>query len=260
MDFALDVRELRERIATSEDGIGPSAKNDKWLTTYTADDAALRRIRYELTSRSGLWGSVVPSNASDLAPSLARHASARMSAARCLAVAAMFVVGLVLVAAQMKRPPATDTVASDFSARNALSQKLQPAFSHEENRKPVSVAPIKNSHALVSAPGSASLEIQVQHHFREAELSVWIDGKLLYSHSLQGQTKSRLALFRSVQGPQSANLRVAAGLHRIRVQAQSSSECFDESKTILGDFEKGDQKTLEIAFKKRSTEMRLVLK
>ena len=103
------------------------------------------------------------------------------------------------------------------------------------------------------------LKIEVQHHFSDGKLSLWVDEKLAYSASLHGATKRRLAVFHDVEGWESAEVSVSAGPHTLRVNGQSGSLDFDESKTITADFGSGNEKVLRVNFEKNNREMRLAL-
>jgi len=115
--------------------------------------------------------------------------------------------------------------------------------------------------AAVAAPvlPPAKLKIEVQHHFAEGKLTLWVDEKLAYSADLHGETKRRLAVFHGVQGSDSAEVTVSAGPHTLRINGQSGSHDFDESKTITADFVTGSEKVLRVNFEKNNREMRLAL-
>ena len=67
----------------------------------------------------------------------------------------------------------------------------------------------------------ASLHLKLQHGFRSARLSVFIDGGLAYSTHLSGSTKKRFGLIPdSVQGNLSQEIPVSSGKHAIRVRVE----------------------------------------
>ena len=116
--------------------------------------------------------------------------------------------------------------------------------------------------AAPSAPPAemTRLKIQVQHHFADGKISLWVDEKLAYSADLHGETKRRLAVFHGVQGSDSAEVSLPVGPHTLRVSGQSSAHDFDESKTITTNFDSGREKVLEVDFEKNNREMRLILR
>jgi hypothetical protein len=103
------------------------------------------------------------------------------------------------------------------------------------------------------------LKIEVQHHFAAGKLSLWVDEKLAYAADLHGETKRRLAVFHGVAGADFAEVSVSAGPHTLRVNGQSTSHDFDESKTITADFRSGGDRVLKVNFEKNNREMRLAL-
>jgi hypothetical protein len=102
------------------------------------------------------------------------------------------------------------------------------------------------------------LEIEVEHKFAEAQLSLWIDDRLAYSHSLEGTDKKRLAVFHHVEGHEFHALQIAPGKHLLRVQITSSSKPSEQTASVEGDFGSGTEKLLRIQFAK-SGEMELGL-
>ena len=261
-DFALDLRELRERSemcaeVASAGSHASAAERENFSPTYTADDAAFRRIKYEVMNHAGLWGGVACSNSSDSARAGKRHTFTDSISIELVAVAAVLIVGLVLVTIQVNRQPAAAAAISPIG--QSTSQAQPHVISTNRARSPNPVVRRKNTRLSQRVIPTANLEIQIQHHFTEARVSVWIDGDLAYDHMLQAEAKRHLVLFRSVSGATSETVRVAAGMHRIRVRAQSSDESLDQSKTILGDFAEADNKILSVALSKHGKQMNLVL-
>ena len=67
----------------------------------------------------------------------------------------------------------------------------------------------------------ASLHLKLQHGFRSARLSVFIDDGLAYSAHLSGSTKKRFGLIPdSVQGNLTQAIPVSSGKHAIRVRVE----------------------------------------
>ena len=114
--------------------------------------------------------------------------------------------------------------------------------------------PVKEQPNLVS---TSTIELTVQHQFKEATLSVWVDDQLALTLPLHGGTQKRLVVFHGLHGAGSETLRVPAGNHMLRVKAQSADQSINLSKTISTNFSGGDDKTLQITFDKRITTMYL---
>jgi hypothetical protein len=82
----------------------------------------------------------------------------------------------------------------------------------------------------------ASLHLRVQHSFRSADLSVWVDQELVYSGKLRGTLKKRLVLIPdSVQGTLSEVFSVSSGAHQVRVRIASDDGSTEED-SISADF------------------------
>jgi hypothetical protein len=132
--------------------------------------------------------------------------------------------------------------------------------------------PIKTAPALVQAaapvPSSAvapvadpiRLKVEVEHHFADGKLTLWVDEKLAYSVNLHGETKRHMAVFRDLQGNDYAEVNVPTGPHTLRVSGESAASAFNESKSINAVFATGDEKILRVDFEKNNREMRLTLR
>jgi serine/threonine-protein kinase len=133
------------------------------------------------------------------------------------------------------------------------------ASSKSTNPQPLSPDSIKSPQKVSSratAPGSV-LNLEVNHHFTDGKISVWVDSSLKYSHALRGETKKHLLLFHSANGNETGKLSIPAGQHRIKVHAQSGA--YDQRKELSGTFAPGGQKTLLISFDGPHKSMRLAL-
>jgi serine/threonine-protein kinase len=115
------------------------------------------------------------------------------------------------------------------------------------------------SPAAPPAPSPATLEIEVEHKFAEAHLSIWVDDRLTYTHVLEGTDKKRLVVFHHVQGHEFHAMQVSPGKHRLRVQVTSDGAAYDRSATVEGEFASGQENVLRISFNKHS-EMNLSLR
>jgi predicted Ser/Thr protein kinase len=117
---------------------------------------------------------------------------------------------------------------------------------------------------LTAAPPSsarvspATLDIEVEHNFAEAHLSVWVDDRSIYTHTLEGTDKKHLVVFHGVQGRESHAVQLAPGKHRVRVRVASGADSYDQSGIVTGEFVTGKEKVLRIRFNKRR-EMNLSL-
>jgi hypothetical protein len=100
------------------------------------------------------------------------------------------------------------------------------------------------------------LDVEVDHKFAEAHLSIWVDGRLSYTRTLEGTDKKRLVLFHHVQGHEIHAMQIQPGGHHLRVQVTSGAHSSDQ--IVTGEFSSGSEKLLRISFDKRG-EMNLNL-
>jgi serine/threonine-protein kinase len=100
-------------------------------------------------------------------------------------------------------------------------------------------------------PSPALLEIEVQHKFAEAHLSLWVDDSLTYEHRLEGTDKKHLVVFHQVQGHEFHAMQLSPGKHLVRVQVISGAAGNEQSATVTGEFASGKEKMLRILFTKQ---------
>ena len=136
----------------------------------------------------------------------------------------------------------------------------EPAIS-ESSRLKASLAPIAGggSHPsptearrLSSRISAALLEIEVDHKFVDATLSIWVDDLLTYSHPLEGIEKRHLVMFHQVQGHEFHAMQIPPGKHLLKVQISSGVDLSDQrAATIEGTFASGKETMLRINFDNR---------
>jgi hypothetical protein len=95
--------------------------------------------------------------------------------------------------------------------------------------------------------GSASLHLKLQHGFRSADLSLWIDGGLAYTGKLKGSPRRKFGLLPgSVQGNLLQIVPISAGTHQIRIRVVSDDGSAQED-TIAGDFARNTERELSVS-------------
>jgi len=98
-----------------------------------------------------------------------------------------------------------------------------------------------------SSGKDASLHLTLQHGFRSADLSLWIDGDLAYSGKLRGSTKKKFGLIPgSVYGRLSEIVPVSAGTHQIRVRVKSEDGSTQQD-SLTGDFARNSERELSVS-------------
>ncbi|MGA7927399.1 MAG: serine/threonine-protein kinase [Candidatus Sulfotelmatobacter sp.] len=107
-----------------------------------------------------------------------------------------------------------------------------------------------SSPTVPPAISPAMLEIEVEHKFAEARLSIWVDDSLTYAHTLEGTDKKHLVVFHQIQGHEFHAMQLSPGKHLLRVQVTSDEASYDQSATVTGDFVSEKETLLHIHFKK----------
>ena len=98
-------------------------------------------------------------------------------------------------------------------------------------------------HTAVTTKDS-SLRVKVQHSFRAAQLSVWVDDDLVYSGRLYGTAKKKLGVvWEQAQGSFSDTFPVSTGSHQVRVRVAADDGTVQED-AIRGIFARENQLTL----------------
>jgi serine/threonine-protein kinase len=150
------------------------------------------------------------------------------------------------------------------NAPQAVAGADAPKVAKAATSKPRRTANVSHSSSSArSAPPkpvivpTATLELAVQHQFKEATLSVWVDNKLALTRPLHGGTQKHLVVFNGVRGIDSESIEIPAGTHTLRLRAETSDKAIDISKTVSAQFVGGDVKSLQVSFDHHNTTMRL---
>ncbi|MGC2185408.1 MAG: hypothetical protein WA637_19230, partial [Terriglobales bacterium] len=244
MELANDIRELR--------GIcGLVQKTDSSVTSVKAD-ATSRDVPSVARASRGQKSENMPAKESvaGLDPNIGVQPTRYWPKWNGLLLSALFaiVIGFVTLSAinrghlQGSQAQKTETEAGSMSSS-------------------VGVGSVDSKSALISlAPADGTLQIQIQHRFTKGWASVWLDNRLVYTHSLHGEIKSRALVFQRMEGRQSATIGVPTGEHEVRVRIQSAADHYDQSKTMDGAFAKDRQSALQIFCPKKPGELRLTFR
>jgi serine/threonine protein kinase len=109
-----------------------------------------------------------------------------------------------------------------------------------------------------AATKPATLQLELQHHLAEAELSVWIDDQLAYSGKTRGEAKKRMFVLRGpMAGKESRDIQIPSGRHEVKVRVRSKDGQYDESGTIHNNFLESQHESLEIRCNKRGIELKM---
>jgi serine/threonine-protein kinase len=244
--------------------------------SYKTNPSTTSRLRNpETGTRSALTG-----NTSSLQPAPAQGVMQKLFSSGRTRDVVLSVVALglvVFVAGQAKwfvSTPKADLSSSGAAAPNAVttasvvSAKLLPQDQGVPVKVvqsvPVTPAPVKRTapktpHAAAKAivVPLSTLELAVQHQFKDATLYVWVDDKLTLTLPLHGAPQKKLVVFNGVRGVTSETMKVPAGKRVLRFRALSTDQTVDLSKTLSAEFVGGDTKSLAISFEKHNSGIRL---
>ncbi|MGA9507417.1 MAG: serine/threonine-protein kinase [Candidatus Sulfotelmatobacter sp.] len=158
--------------------------------------------------------------------------------------------------------PSPNELSPPTMAEKTVTKRPTVAQPEEVSKKIKKSAALPHSAATVTSasanavglpaattPASATLDIEVDHKFAEAKLSMWVDDRLSYTRTLEGTDKKHLVLFHHVQGHEIHAMPIPAGSHRLRVQVTSGENSSDQS--VTGDFSSGSEKLLQVSVDKR---------
>jgi hypothetical protein len=116
------------------------------------------------------------------------------------------------------------------------------------------IAAIFAVYAAVPAE-QARLQIICQHSFRSAQLSVLVDGSVVYTSNLNGASRKRLGILsKGASGPESFSkvIDVPTGKHVVQVRISAPGEGFDQARSAAADFTSDRESILQINATRRN--------
>lgn len=261
-EFAEDLRQMQQ-FATR----GPTTTSLRPLSATTT--------RLNATGGTGS----VPSAAVEMAHAQKMvHAIVQKAPIRDLILGATILIVLVFVGAQTKLlvlSPRTDENGSSVqlpkaaeksnNATPALGNDAPRAVTNTSNVQPLSnpariTSPKKRSApptAKAAVVPSSSLDLAVQHQFKEATLNLWVDDKLMLTRPLHGAAQKRMVVFKGLKGAEQDTIEIPAGKHMLHLRALSADDSIDLSKSVSAEFVGGGHKSLQVTIDKHNTVMRL---
>lgn len=273
MEMVLDLQDLR-------------AGRELWSKTKQPGSSLGADIEETANARARSWAAAQPAGIKPR--SVNRSQSGRQAVEKLLetmrknsiAAVAVLLLGLFVLAMRLSEtilppqtpPPAAVSVARAVKAANTApspdatpkpSTEIKPAHTSPPNdrNKDKAATVTRPAHTIVANVPSvppAMLDIEMEHNFTSAELSVWVDDQPAYSRKLEGTDKRRMVVFHSVQGHESHAIQLAPGQRSVRVQIASGVDSTEQSGTVTGEFVSGKEKLLRIHFNKHG-EMTLSL-
>jgi serine/threonine protein kinase len=145
---------------------------------------------------------------------------------------------------------AATAVPSVATAPAPIVTKLQKRVPAGRTHPPSTKVARASSPTISPATSSAMLEIEIEHKFADAHLSIWVDDSLTYTHPLQGTDKKHMVVFHHVQGHEFHAVQVSPGKHLLRVEVASGGAISNQSATVAGEFASGRENVLRINFDK----------
>ena len=187
---------------------------------------------------------------------------------RDLILGALALVLLVIVAGQSKLfvfSPKTEVTGAGAvpavtadAALPAHPVQLAPVQSASATETIAKKASLKSNHpARQIVVPSSTIDLAVQHQFKDATLYVWVDDKLTLTLPLHGAAQKKLVVFNGIRGVESKTLKVPAGKRILRFRAVSTDQTVDLSKTLSAEFVGGDTKELQVSFDRHNSAMHL---
>ena len=170
---------------------------------------------------------------------------------------ALLVVGLLVLGIRLGRLAWRQEALPAAAIRTTPPAPIIPDTSRlKANLDPIagggSHPPFSEGRRLSSRVSAALLEIEVDHKFVDATLSIWVDDLLTYTHPLEGIEKRHLVMFHQVQGHEFHAMQIPPGKHLLKVQISSGADFSEQqAATIEGKFASGKETMLRINFDNR---------
>jgi len=105
----------------------------------------------------------------------------------------------------------------------------------------------------------SDLNVTIEHSFDEAQASISVDNRTVYTEELRGEKKRRALVFSHTRGSQSKTITLLPGKHDILVRVQSPNG-YDATETVTHDFSPGSSLTLLVKCDKRKNRLELDIK
>jgi len=141
----------------------------------------------------------------------------------------------------------TDSTQSSYPVSGKTARKKRA--SEDRGHEPSSAS------AVPASAEPAAMQIDIRHPFADAELTVWLDNRAIYSRRLHGEASKHALVFRQVRGHYSDSIQVSSGQHQIHVRVRTPDDSYDQSKTISGSFAAEEQTVLRILCDRHGSEL-----
>lgn len=155
---------------------------------------------------------------------------------------------------------ATPVLAIIWSAENSgvpaivLSQIIPPPKIEVAAATPVAVS----AAAPAVKPGTAHLDIQLQHDFPSGKFWLWLDHKLICERDLHSEAKRHALFFKKLEAD-SIGLTVPSGEHWVEIRVQSNSVHYDQTKKIIESFDRSKENVLHVDCDKEKNQLEVTI-
>jgi eukaryotic-like serine/threonine-protein kinase len=267
LEFALDLRELKDRLAANSRAAGAEGTG-KSETKRNPTASLSKTARQTVAAGPHSFGQ----KRADFWEMIGGAKRGPIAAAAMVAIAAMgFAYSWhqqILATSRVRAKTSPTTTVSRALAKPTQSAPTpssetpsplpQNAVTAKVPKKTASVQSV----SAVKAPSSSgpTLVIGIDYPFTDGSVSISSETRVLYSHSLKGDTTKRLGLFQKVEGHDSGSVHLTTGEHQLSVHVQSKGDGYDQMKTVSLDMVRGETRTLAISFRGRQRVMRLDLR
>ncbi len=168
--------------------------------------------------------------------------------------------------AQVRTAPTAPVPAPNFPATTNEAPPVSTAAAPAKHRRAAAPASIKSVTVANAQPlpvalmsDSSTMQVEIDHPFKDATAMIWLDNQLIYQKSLHGGLKKHAVLFREIQGHQSDSLQLAPGKHLVHVRIQTPDDAYDQSKTLSAIFQQSGEMVLHIHCAKQGGAMDVTL-
>ena len=97
--------------------------------------------------------------------------------------------------------------------------------------------------ALLFLP-SATLQLVCRHDFRNATITVSVDGDVVHTDNLTGSVRKIFGVVEKTEGTYVRSIPVGAGRHVVSVQLRASG--YDRTRSLEGEFSRGKESVLSV--------------
>jgi hypothetical protein len=104
---------------------------------------------------------------------------------------------------------------------------------------------------------TATLKLKVQHSFKAADITVFVDGESRYSGKLTGTSKRRFGFRNNAEGTFSHTFHLHPGRHVVRVQVKSPSDGYSETNELTLEIGPDKERQLAVTADRRSPTLRM---